>query len=121
MDMNNLKKEMTGTELTTREPDVVIPKSDVTVMDSKDDPALSSSGGVAVTARDVAAKVTVGTGDIHNNKSVGEGMQVSGGTVNMTVNNDCSKPAPKASRFNKLPDAPAMPAAEADKSESLSM
>ena len=121
MDMNSFEKA--STELATIEPEVIIPEviERNGTKDITDDTSVSA-GGVAVKAGDVAAKVTVGTGDIHNNKSVGENMTVSGGTVNLTVNNDNSKTVTKASRFNKLPDAPAVPSIEAkDKGESLSM
>lgn len=78
----------------------------------------AAPGGVAVKAGDV----TVGTGDIKADKSIGENMTVSGGTVNMTVNNNNSKAVTKASRFDKLPEAPTPAALEAkDKGASLSM
>ena len=66
------------------EPEVVVLERDK----PKDNESVHSGpGSVAVKAGDV----TIGTGDIKNDKSVGEGMQVSGGTVNMTINNDNSK------------------------------
>lgn len=88
----------------------VTPKSEpeVVVLErnkSKDEASVNAGpGGVAVKTGDVS----IGVGDIDNNKSVGKDMQVSGGTVNMTVNNDNSKTVNKglASRFAKLPDAP---------------
>ncbi len=69
---------------TAVEPDVVVLERD----ESKSNESVHSGpGSVAVKTGDV----TIGTGDIKNDKSVGEGMQESGGTVNMTVNNDNSK------------------------------
>ena len=75
------------------------------ILRNKSDPSVNAAtGSVAVCANDVK----IGTGDIKNDKSVGEGMQVKDGEVNITVNNNNSKTVTNslASRFNKLPDVP---------------
>lgn len=56
-----------------------------------------------------AGDIKLGVGDIKNDKSIGEGMDVKDGEVNITVNNNNSKTVTSglASRFNKLPDVPA--------------
>lgn len=97
--VDNISAEATDT--------VKIPDSQVDVLPAEKPDgkrSFSTNGGVGVEARDVAAKVTLGTGDIQKDSSSLNGATISGSTVNMTVNNDNSKV--KASRFDKLPSLP---------------
>lgn len=88
------------------EPDMIqsdrlIPRKD------KNEPSVNASPGSVAVGVD---NVKVGVGDIKNDKSVGEKMQVKDGEVNITVNNNNSKTVTNslANRFNRLPDVPAV-------------
>lgn len=92
---------------------IVLDPKDVEVVDSKsakvdDKSAFTNAGGVGVKTGDVAAKVSVGTGDIHKSQTEGSGNNITGSTVNITSNTDNTKNN-KASRFNNLPKLPSMP------------
>lgn len=87
------------------EPEIIPPGASLPRKSKDAAPSVSAAaGGVAVGADNIK----IGAGDIKNDKSVGEGMQVKDGEVNITVNNNNSKTVTKsaANRFAKLPDAP---------------
>lgn len=71
-------------EFKSAEPEATMAAPDVVVLDRK---PKQGAGKINADIGDV----TIGTGDIENDKSAGKNMQVSGGTVNMTINNDNSK------------------------------
>ena len=93
---------------------ITVDPKDVEVVDSKEsnsadkkdkNKSFATNGGVGVETDDVAAKITVGTGDINKTQNEGSGNNISGGTVNITSNTDNTKNINK-NRFNNLPSLP---------------
>ena len=71
------------------------------------DSKFSTNGGVGVQTDDVAAKITIGTGDINKNQNDGSGNNITGSTVNITSNTDNTKHINK-NRFDNLPSLPSV-------------